>query len=74
MNTLAFQRHRSPPACFRVCERSTVDRRVFLAGRSLAVASGGSLFGHCGQHLADVGGQEVVHFVALEDEDRWRRD
>ncbi len=29
------------------------------------VAAGGSLFGHGRQHLADVRGQEVVHFVAL---------
>lgn len=33
---------------------------------SLAVAPGCSLFGHGRQHLADVGGQEVVHFVALK--------
>lgn len=39
----------------------------FPAVRSLAVAPRGSLFGHGGQHLADVGGQEVVHFVALEE-------
>ena len=34
---------------------------------SLAVAPGGSLFGHRRQHLADVGGQEVVHLVALKE-------
>lgn len=32
---------------------------------SLAVAAGTPLFGHGRQHLADVGGQEVVHLVAL---------
>lgn len=37
----------------------------FPAGRSLAAAPRRSLFGHRRQHLADVGGQEVVHFVAL---------
>lgn len=36
----------------------------FPAVCSLVVAPGGSLFGHCCQHLADVRGQEVVHFVA----------
>lgn len=38
----------------------------FPAVCSLAVAPGGSLFGHGRQHLADVRGQEVVHFVALK--------
>lgn len=33
--------------------------------RSLAAAAGRPLFGHGRQHLADVRGQEVVHFVAL---------
>lgn len=37
----------------------------FPAGRSLAAAPRRSLLGHRCQHLADVGGQEVVHFVAL---------
>lgn len=37
----------------------------FPVGRSLAAAPRRSLFGHRRQHLADVGGQEVVHFVAL---------
>lgn len=32
---------------------------------SLAAAPRRSLFGHRRQHLADVGGQKVVHFVAL---------
>lgn len=35
------------------------------ARRSLAAAPGRPLFGHGRQHLADVRGQEVVHFVAL---------
>lgn len=38
----------------------------FPAARSLAVASGRSLFGHGRQHLAYVRGQQVVHFVALK--------
>lgn len=64
---MALQRHRE------CSDRSTaIDE--FPAVRSLAVASGGSLFGHGGQHLADVGGQEVVHFIALRDEDRRRFD
>lgn len=43
----------------------------FLAVRSLAAAAPGrtSLFGHGRQHLADVRGQEVVHFVALRGEE-----
>lgn len=40
----------------------------FPAFCSLAVAPERSLFGHRRQHLADVRGQEVVHFVALMDE------
>lgn len=38
------------------------------ARRSLAAAPGRPLFGHGRQHLADVRGQEVVHFVALRGE------
>lgn len=34
------------------------------AFRSLVAAPGRSLFGHRRQHLADVRGQEVIHFVA----------
>lgn len=34
---------------------------------SLAAAPRRSLFGHGGQHLADVRGQQVVHFVALKE-------
>lgn len=40
--------------------------------RSLAAAARCSLFGHGGQHLADVGGQEVVHLVTLEEEETFR--
>lgn len=37
---------------------------------SFAAAPGrASLFGHGRQHLADVRGQEVVHFVALREEE-----
>lgn len=43
---------------------SVTEIDEFPAVCSLAVASGGSLFGHGRQHLADVRGQEVVHFVA----------
>lgn len=37
----------------------------FPARRSLAATPRCSLFGHRRQHLADVGGQQVVHLVAL---------
>lgn len=37
--------------------------------RSLAVAAGVTLLAHGGQHLANVGRQQVIHFVAL----LWRK-
>lgn len=42
--------------------------KQFTVVCSLAVAPGCSLFGHGRQHLADIRGQEVVHFVALKGE------
>lgn len=36
-------------------------------GSSLAVAPPRPLLVHGGQHLADVGGQQVIHLVALQE-------
>lgn len=36
---------------------------------SLAVSAPGALLVHGGQHLTDVGGQQVVHLVALKRHD-----
>ncbi len=40
-------------------------RRLAPIKRSLALAAWRPLLAHVGQHLADVGGQQVIHFVAL---------
>lgn len=42
--------------------QSSLDRASLCL---LAVTSGTPLFGHGCQHLADVRGQQVIHFVAL---------
>lgn len=59
----------APPPTAGLANRAQYSNKLcsFLPiGSSLAVAPPSSLFTHGGQHLADVGSEEVIHLIALK--------